>query len=165
MLANHVYWNLDAFVTGPGHNILNDTLALPYSPRAIVIDNIEVPTGALEVVTGGPLDFTTAKQLGKDIEDAHQCGNNCTGYDNAFIIDRPRYSGPESTDLVVLTMESPVTGIRMDLRTNQESLQIYSCIGQNGTLPVKASQEHGGSTKTYVEKFGCVSSSPRRGSL
>jgi aldose 1-epimerase len=157
MLANHVYWNLDAFTTGPGANILNNTLHLPYADRAIVIDNIEVPTGALEVVQGTGLDFTSPKKLGQDIFNTHQCGYNCTGIDNAFILDRPRYSGAEANDLVVLTMSSPATGIQMDIRTNQQSLQVYSCVGQNGTIPVKASQQHGARQKTYVEKYGCVS--------
>lgn len=45
MLANHIYWNLNAFRDA---TILNDTtLWMPYSDRYILIDNIEVPTGAI----------------------------------------------------------------------------------------------------------------------
>ena len=157
MLANHVYWNLDAFTTGPKQNILNNTLYMPYSNRIIGIDNIEVPTGTLEAVAGGPYDYTTPKQLGVNNPNSHQCGFNCTGIDNAFIIDRPRYSAPESTDLPVLSLTSPATGIVMTIKTNQQSLQIYDCIGLNGTIPVKASQQHGkNGQKTYVEKNDCV---------
>lgn len=157
MLANHVYWNLDAFTTGPGKNILNNTLYMPYSDRIIGVDSIEVPTGALEIVNGTGLDFTTPKPLGYNITNDHQCGFNCTGIDNAFILDRPRSSAPEATDLVVLSLSSPATGIQMDIRTNQQSIQIYSCNGQDGTIPVKASQQHGSNgEKTYVETYGCV---------
>ncbi|MCJ1473743.1 hypothetical protein MMC13_002394 [Lambiella insularis] len=155
MLANHVYWNLGAFVNSEAATVLNDTLHMPYSARAIEIDNIEVPTGGLEIVNGTFLDFTSPMQIGHNISNAHQCGFNCTGYDNAFILDRPRYSAPESTDLVVLTMSSNDTGIQLDIKTNQQSLQIYSCNNMNGTIPVKASQQHGSST-TYVQKYGCV---------
>ena len=109
------------------------------------------------IVNGTGLDFTSPKTIGQDILNTTFCGANCVGYDNAFIIDRPRYSAPEATDLVVLTMSSPETGIQMDIRTNQQSLQIYSCVGQNGTIPLKASQQVGG-TKT-VPKYGCVSRS------
>ena len=158
MLANHVYWNLDAFTTGPKKNILNNTLHMPYAARAVVVDPILVPTGQLEAVAGGPLDFTSPKQIGRDIQNAHQCGFNCTSYDNAFILDRPRYSAAEASDLVMLTISSPATGIQMDIRTNQQSMQVYACGGQNGTIGVKASQEHGtNGEKTYVEEFGCVS--------
>ena len=158
MLANHVYWNLGAFVDSTATTILNDTLYMPYATRYIGIDNIEVPTGTIGVVNGTFLDFTSPKQIGSDILSAHACGFNCTGYDNAFIIDRPRYSAPEATDLVLLTLSSNATGIQLDIRTNQQSLQIYTCNNMNGTLPVKQSQQHGSST-TYVEQYGCVSRS------
>ena len=156
MLANHVYWNLGAFATPEASTVLNNTLHMPYSARAIVIDSIEVPTGALEVVAGTPLDFTSPKTIGRDIADAHQCGFNCTGYDNSFILDRPRYSNPEVTDISVLTLSSDVTGIQMDVRTNQRNLQVYTCNFMAGTIPVKEDQQHGAGT-TFVPKYGCVS--------
>jgi aldose 1-epimerase len=156
MLAHHVYWNLGAFVNVNAKYILNHILHMPYSRRIIAIDGNEVPTGPLEIVKDTPYDFLTPKQIGTGISQAKQCGFNCTGYDNAFILDRPRYPGPDSTDLTVLTLSSPDTGIRLDVRTNQQSLQIYSCNNQNGTIPVKASQQHL-DTATYVERFGCVS--------
>ncbi|KAL8896714.1 MAG: hypothetical protein Q9207_007571 [Kuettlingeria erythrocarpa] len=156
MLANHVYWNLGAFVDTAGSTILNHTLQMPYAARYIEIDNIEVPTGAIGTVDGTALDFTSPKQIGRDIESAiNGCGYNCTGYDNAFILDRPRYSSPEATDLSMLTLSSESTGIRLDIYTNQQSLQIYTCDNTDGTIPVKKSQQHGENT-TYVEQYGCI---------
>jgi aldose 1-epimerase len=156
MLANHVYWNLDAFTSGPSSTVLNHTLWMPYSKRRIDADPILIPTGEILTTKGTPFDFTTPKQIGKDIANAKACGYGCVGYDNAFILDRPRYSAPEARDLTVLTLSSPKTGITMDVRTNQQSLQIYSCVGQNGTIPVKQSQQHGGAEKTFVNKYGCL---------
>ncbi|KAI9728908.1 MAG: hypothetical protein M1834_007166 [Cirrosporium novae-zelandiae] len=156
MLANHVYWSLNAFTDTSKPTVLNDTLWMPYSDRYILVDNILIPNGSLGVVAANPpLDFTLPKEIGADIESAHACGWNCTGYDNAFIVDRPRYSGPESTDLTLLSLWSNTTGIRMDLTTNQRSLQIYACNNMNGTIAVKESQQHGDNT-TYVEKYGCI---------
>ncbi|KAL8848378.1 MAG: hypothetical protein Q9221_006577 [Calogaya cf. arnoldii] len=159
MLANHVYWNLGAFVDPAGSTVLSHTLHMPYAARYIQFDNIEVPTGAIGTVSGGNntfLDFTSPKQIGRDIEAAvNGCGYKCTGYDNAFILDRPRYSGPEATNLSMLTLSSNSTGIRMDVYTNQQSLQIYTCDNTDGTIPVKQSQQHATNT-TYVEKYGCV---------
>lgn len=129
---------------------------MPYSARYIDVDTILIPTGAINTVANTVLDFTQPKQIGADILSAvNTCGLGCVGYDNALILDRPRYSAPEATDLTVLTMSSNVTGIRMDVKTNQQNLQIYSCNGQNGTIPVKRSQQHGKGT-TYVEKYGCL---------
>lgn len=160
MLANHVYWNLDAFTNPSDTTILNNTLYMPYSDRYIEIDSIEVPNGTIGIVNNTFLDFTSPKQIGRDIDNAvNACGLGCTGYDNAFILDRPRYSAPEATDISVLTMSSNVTGIQLDIRTNQQSLQIYTCnnIALMANIPVKQSQQHStnGSTTT-VPKYGCV---------
>ena len=156
MLANHLYWNLGAFVDAAGSTVLNDTLHMPYAARYINIDNIEVPTGAISPVSGTFLDFTSPKPIGRDIESAtNNCGYDCTGYDNAFILDRPRYSAPEASDLSVLTLSSKSTGIQMDVYTNQQSLQIYTCDNTDGTIPVKQSQQHANDI-TYVEKYGCM---------
>lgn len=158
MLANHVYWNLDAFANPSDLTILNNTLYMPYAARYIEIDSIEVPNGTIGIVNGTFLDFTSPKRIGRDIKQAvNACGLGCIGYDNAFILDRPRYSAPEATDLSVLTMSSDVTGIQLDIKTNQQNLQIYTCDNLNGTISVKQSQQHSanGST-TYVPQYGCV---------
>ncbi|EPS45670.1 hypothetical protein H072_338 [Dactylellina haptotyla CBS 200.50] len=156
MLASHVYWNLNAFAHGSdGSKITNHVLHMPYSKRMEVIDGILIPTGELKAVAGTPFDFTMPKTVGKDLQSAKSCGYNCTGYDNAFIIDRPRSAGKEDSNLVVLSLSSPITGIKLDIRTNQQSLQFYSCVGQTGTTPLKKSQQHGHKT-AYVEKYGCA---------
>lgn len=157
MLANHVYWNLGAFTTTEASTVLNATLHMPYAARYVEIDNIEVPTGQIGITNNTFLDFQQPKQIGKDIlKGVNACGLGCTGYDNAFILDRPRYSAPEATDLVQLTMSSPETGIQMDLKTNQQSLQLYTCDNVNGTIPVKQSQQHVKGQVTKVPRFGCI---------
>lgn len=156
MLANHVYWNLGALVNEDASTVLNDTLYMPYADRYVQTDGNLIPNGTIGVTNGTALDFTKPKTIGQDIEDAVGiCGTGCTGYDNSFILDKPRYTSPEDPNIEVLRMWSPVTGIQMSMETNMQSLQIYSCNGQNGTLPVKESQQHGNSTKT-VQKYGCV---------
>jgi len=156
MLANHVYWNLGAFVDEDANTILNDTLYMPYADRWIETDGILIPNGTIGVTNGTGLDFTKPKAIGADLDQLEGiCGTGCTGIDNAFILDKPRYTSPEDPNLEVLKMWSPVTGIEMSLETNMQAIQIYSCNGQNGTIPVKQSQQHGSNT-TYVEKYGCV---------
>ena len=110
MLANHIYWNLNAFTSA---TILNDTsLYMPYSDRYIQIDTIEVPNGTIGAVANYPvLDFTTPKLIGRDIGQAQGlCGYNCTGYDNAFILDRPIDAGATSSAFPVLGLWSEDTG-------------------------------------------------------
>lgn len=161
MLANHIYWNLNGFKAA---TILNDTsLWMPYSDRYIEIDTIEIPTGVIGTVSSVPaLDFTSPKLLGSAISAAQPglCGFNCTGIDNAFILDRPLNTGPEASNFPVLSMWSNITGIQMDVSTNQQGLQLYTCNGQNGTIPVKQSQQNRNNGDSdaaqFVNKYGCL---------
>ena len=160
MLSTHIYWNIGSFMSP---TILNDTLWMPYAERIIPIDGISVPTGALESVRypytspSVPLNFTAPKQIYEAALYSEACGTGCVGIDNAFIIDRPPYSGPEDTEAVQLAWSSPDTGITMKVRTNQQSFQIYSCVGQNGSIRSHASQGN-----PPIEKYGCLVIEPQQ---
>lgn len=170
MPSTHIYWNLGAFVTP---TVNNDTLYMPYSERTIDTDSIQVPTGGISSVkypwttAGGddddssavPLNFTTPRPIGHGSLHSQQCGTGCTGIDNAFILDRPGTASDNDDVPTVLTMSSPATGIQMQMRTNMGSLQLYSCAGQNGTIPVKASQQSNG--VKFVQKNGCLVIEPQ----
>jgi aldose 1-epimerase len=162
MLANHIYWNLNAF---RDQNVLQDvTLHLPLSKRFIATDGILIPNGTISTVDAynGAPDFTSPKLVGADIDDAvGLCGTDCTGYDNCWIIDRPAGYAPDSL-VPALYMHSKNTGISLEISTNTPAIQIYSCNGQDGSDPVKQSQidrnkEQGFSNgPTTVVKNSCV---------
>lgn len=164
MLSSHTYWNLDAFANPATPTVLNHTLHLPYSGQRIGTDSILVPTGEiLSIPQYDANDFWTApKQIGANITAPGasgplygECGFNCTGYDTAFLINRRlspydwRTSGP------IATLESAWSGIRVDVFSDQEAIQIYSCDGQNGTLTLKKTQGLDGRERT-VPQYGCV---------
>ncbi|PLN85760.1 galactose mutarotase-like protein [Aspergillus taichungensis] len=162
MMSNHIYWNLNGFKE---QNVLKDTfLQLPLSTRLIATDGILIPNGTLLGVDSyeGAADFTAGKLVGQDIEKAvGLCGTDCTGYDNCWIVDRPpQQAGPTSL-VPVLYMNSSTTGISLEVATNQQAVQIYSCVGQKGNIPIKPSQakrnkEEGIDGATAVNKYGCV---------
>jgi aldose 1-epimerase len=157
MLSTHIYWNIGAFQSP---TILNTTLQLPYANRIISLDSLLIPTGELQSVVhpwqspSVPLNFTAPKQIWEGALSSQQCGYGCTGIDNAFILDRPATSSPESMESVQLKWYAPDTGITMSVKTNQQSLQIYACVGQNGTVI-----GHGG---VPVEKYGCLVIEPQQ---
>lgn len=164
MLANHLYWNLNAF---KNETILKDTyLQMPLSERFIAADTLEVPTGEiLDVDTAyhGALDFTEPKLVGQDIaKTSGLCGGGCTGYDTCWLIDRPPAYAARDSFVPSVHLASDTTGITLDIATNQAALQIYTCNGQNGTIATKESQakrnkEQGGNAgAAYVNKYGCI---------
>ncbi|KAJ9352010.1 galactose mutarotase-like domain-containing protein [Paecilomyces variotii] len=159
MLANHIYWNLNAFKE---ETILNDTfLQLPLSQRYVATDGILIPNGTIADVAQsnhGVMDFTSGKLVGQDLQYSDGvCGTGCYGYDNCFIVDRPPATAAPDSIASVLKMNSSTTGIALEVATNQQALQIYACNGQNGTIPVKESQikRNNGGAK-FVNKHGCL---------
>jgi aldose 1-epimerase len=164
MLANHIYWNLNAF---KNPTILNDTtLQLPLSERFIVGDGILIPTGEIgdvDTAYKGALDFTEPKLVGKDIDKTTGlCGTDCTGYDTCWLVDRPVGYGGEGVVVPTVRVSSDTTGISLEIATNQAAMQMYSCNGQNGTIPTKESQakrnkaQDGNPGAAYVNKYGCI---------
>jgi aldose 1-epimerase len=161
MLANHVYWNLNAFKDS---NVLKDTLQLPLSKRYIAGDSILIPNGTISDVDNtysGSLDFTSPKTIGRDIEKTTGlCGDDCTGYDTCFLVDRPTSNAPDSM-ITALRASSDSTGISLEVATNQAAVQIYTCSGQNGSIATKKSQakrnkaDGGDAGATHVNKYGC----------
>ncbi|EIT79440.1 putative mutarotase [Aspergillus flavus] len=162
MTANHIYWNLNAFKET---NVLNDTfLQLPLSKRIIGTDGILIPNGTILGVDSydGAPDFTTGKLVGQDIEKAEGlCGTGCTGYDNCFIVDRDNAYGPANSIVPVVRMNSSTTGISLEVASNQQAVQIYTCDNMKGTIAVKPSQakrnkEEGIEGAKSVNQYGCV---------
>lgn len=51
-------------------------------------------------------------------------------------------------------LQSPWSGIQLDLYTNQDAIQFYSCHGQNGSVALKKTQ--GRPENRFIQKYGCV---------
>lgn len=138
MLSSHTYWNLDGFANPDTPTALNHTLHLPYSGQRVGVDNILIPDGTILPNSKYSVnDFWSGpKQIGANLtapELVGNCGFNCTGYDNCYVVNRAQ-NGPYDwrTDGPVASLWSDFSGIKVDIFTEQEAFQVYSCIGQNG---------------------------------
>ncbi|KAI9311827.1 galactose mutarotase-like domain-containing protein [Dichotomocladium elegans] len=149
MVSQHTYWNLDSFTTS---DTVEDHVFWIPADEYIVTDGSLIPTGEFASVEGTALDFRTPKAMGKDLAKADQCGFDCIGYDNCWIL-----SDPNIEDYQV-SVYAPSTGIEVAVKTDQVAMQFYSCHGLDGTLPVKKTQKYKHSNAAlsgYVEKYGC----------
>ncbi|KAK8188152.1 galactose mutarotase-like domain-containing protein [Phyllosticta capitalensis] len=164
MLSSHTYWNLDGFQSNDTANALNHTFSLPYSGQRVGVDSILIPDGTiLPNEKGSVNDFwSSPKQIGKDIakpEIQGNCGAGCAGYDTCFIVNRAQ-DGPYDwrTKGPVASLSSDFSGIKVDVFTDQDAFQMYSCNSMNGTLPIKNTQGFFNNTNRprVVEKYGCV---------
>ncbi|KAF2193841.1 galactose mutarotase-like protein [Zopfia rhizophila CBS 207.26] len=161
MLSSHVYWNLDGFQNDETPTALNHTLYMPYSGQRIATDGILIPNGTiLPNLQYSVNDFWSGpKQIGANFsapEIEGNCGTNCTGYDTCYLVNRAQ-KGPYDwrTSGPVAVLASPWSGIQVDIFTDQDAFQVYSCGGQNGTLPIKSTQGLD-SRPRVVEQYGCV---------
>lgn len=117
-LTNHCYWNLN------GHNagsVLAHTLWIGAS-RYLPTDDTLIPTGEMAPVAGTPMDFTEAKQLGRDIKADFPALIYGKGYDNCWVVDG--YAKGQLRH--VATLESATSGRSLEVLTTQPAAQVYT---------------------------------------
>jgi len=110
-LTNHTYFNLSA---GKDSTILAHELMLK-AAKFTEVDSVLIPTGKLPDVKGTPMDFTTAKAIGKDIAAVKG------GYDHNWVLTRT------GKDLeLITTLYHPASGRYMEVYTTEPGIQFYS---------------------------------------
>ena len=117
-LTNHCYWNLRGAQSG---SVLDQELRLNAS-RWLPTDETLIPVGEPAPVAGTPMDFTTAKPLGRDIRADFPALKYGKGYDNCFLLDgwRRDFLTPAAT------LHDPVSGRTLRLATTQPGVQVYT---------------------------------------
>ena len=117
-LTNHTYWNL------AGHNsgsVLGQKLWLN-AAQYLPTDSTLIPEGVLVPVVGSPMDFTEAKELGRDIKLPFPALEFGKGYDNCWAING--YTPGIITTAAVLTDDR--SGRVLTVETDQPGVQVYT---------------------------------------
>lgn len=117
-LTNHSYWNL------AGHNsgsVLNHFLRLN-AIKYLLTDNTLIPNGVEAPVLGTPMDFTSLKKIGENINDEFPALIYGKGYDNCWIVDswHPGIIKP------VAELVDEQSGRILVVSTDQPGIQIYT---------------------------------------
>ena len=118
-LTSHAYFNLSA---GADSTILGHELMMK-AAQFTPVDSTLIPTGKIEAVAGGPMDFNTAKLIGRDI------ANVAGGYDHNWVLSRSGNGLELAAKLV-----HPASGRVMEVFTTEPGLQFYSGNFLDGTL-------------------------------
>ena len=81
-LTNHSYFNLGGHGSG---EVLEQTMWID-SDAITVTDAASIPTGEIRDIQGTPMDFNTAKKIGRDIEADYDQLKLACGYDHNYVL-------------------------------------------------------------------------------
>lgn len=128
-MTNHAYFNLNG---DPSQPITDNTLlvnASTYTP----VDSTFMTTGEILPVADTPMDFTTLRVIGERIDETQfEQIKNGKGYDHNWVLDT---KGDDS--LIAARLQSPSTGIVLEVLTDEPGIQVYSGNFLDGTITGK----------------------------
>lgn len=128
-MCNHSYFNLSG---NPVNPITDNTVYINadgYTP----VDSTFMTTGAIDSVKGTPMDFRIPKVIGTDINkyDFIQLKNG-NGYDHNWVLN----TAGDVTKLAA-KVTSPISGISLEVFTNEPGIQVYTGNFLDGTVKGK----------------------------
>ncbi len=128
-MCNHSYFNL----SGNANNTVLDDIMYINADRYTPVDSTFMTTGAIDSVKNTPMDFTTPKAIGLDINkyDFVQLKNG-NGYDHNWVLNT-------AGDVAQLAakVNSPASGISLEVYTNEPGIQVYTGNFLDGTVTGK----------------------------
>ena len=116
-MTNHSFFNLAGHDAG---SILGHILQMN-TPHYTPVVAGAIPTGEIAPVAGTPLDFTTAKKIGDEIEADFTQLKLVGGYDHNFVADACDGNVRE-----IAQVQEPDSGITMKVYTDLPGVQLYT---------------------------------------
>lgn len=127
-MTNHSYFNLSGDAS---RSILDDVLYLnadAFTP----VDSTFMTTGEIRPVAGTPMDFTTPKTIAADMDMRDEQVKNGNGYDHNWVLNTKG-----DMNQVAARLTSPVSGITLEVYTDEPGIQVYSGNFLDGSMKGK----------------------------
>lgn len=124
-LTNHAFFNLQ---NNTQHkNILSHSLKLQ-STSIVTCDKELIPTGTIKNISGTYLDFSSPKTIASSILSGDNVVKKDNGFSIAFLLEKTGLDFDWTA-----TLEDTESGRKMEIYTNQPSLQVYTGYFMDGT--------------------------------
>ena len=128
-MTNHSYFNL----AGDPSKTSTDNIMYVNADYYTPVDSTFMTTGEIAPVEGTPMDFRTPTPVGARINDYDFVQlKNGNGYDHNWVLNT---KGDVTRKCA--TLESPLTGIVLDVYTNEPGIQVYAGNFLDGSLTGK----------------------------
>lgn len=127
-MTNHSYFNLSGDAS---RSILDDVLYLnadAFTP----VDSTFMTTGEIRPVAGTPMDFTMPKTIAADMAMRDEQVKNGNGYDHNWVLNTKG-----DTNQVAARLTSPMSGITLEVYTDEPGIQVYSGNFLDGSMKGK----------------------------
>lgn len=141
-MTNHSYFNLDGDPSKSNSDYQLTIDADAYTP----VDSTFMTTGEIVSVEGTDMDFRTPTAVGARIDNDFEQLKNGKGYDHNWVLNT---KGDVTRPCA--TLESPSTGIVLDVYTNEPGIQIYAGNFLDGTLTGKKGIVYGHRASVCLE--------------
>lgn len=116
-LTNHSYFNLSGHASG---NILHNKLMIK-ADKFTPTDKYSIPTGEIAEVKGTPMDFTSMKPVGQDIDADFEQIKFTKGYDHNFALNTNGNLKEKACEVV-----DEKSGRIMEVYTTKPGVQLYT---------------------------------------
>lgn len=133
-MTNHSYFNLDGDPSKDNSEWLLTVNADSYTP----VDSTFMTTGEIAPVADTPMDFRAPTPIGERIGQDFEQLKNGNGIDHNWVLNtRGNIAEP------CASLESPATGIRLDVYTTEPGIQVYCGNFLDGTVKGKKGVAYG----------------------
>lgn len=133
-MTNHSYFNLDGDPAKDNSDWLLTVNADSYTP----VDSTFMTTGEIAPVADTPMDFRTPAAIGGRIGQDFEQLRNGNGIDHNWVLNT-RGNIAEAC----ASLESPATGIRLDVFTTEPGIQVYCGNFLDGSVKGKKGTDYG----------------------
>lgn len=141
-MTNHSYFNLDGNPSRSNADYLLTVDADAYTP----VDSTFMTIGEIASVAGTDMDFRTPTAVGARIDNDFVQLKNGKGYDHNWVLNT---KGDITRPCA--TLQSPETGIVLDVYTNEPGIQVYAGNFLDGTLTGKKGIVYGHRASVCLE--------------
>ena len=128
-MTNHAYFNLNG---NPSVNSMNQILYIA-SDSITPVDSTFMTTGEMMAVAGTPFDFNTPKAIEQDVTNFYneqiKFGK---GFDHNWVLNTKG-----DINKLAAKLTSPITGITLEVYTNEPGVQVYTGNFLDGTVTGK----------------------------